>query len=110
MTATRGRPVSTGDDTVRAVPTAPMRIYAADHQPIRLLAELEGVSSAELVRRAVHEYMRRHADSLAQTAELTRDQIRSGSFEGLANVFEAEQAQRRRQRAARLSALGTQRR
>ncbi|MGO9205712.1 MAG: hypothetical protein ACLQBX_05905 [Candidatus Limnocylindrales bacterium] len=105
MTATLPRPVTTGDDNITALPTSPLRVYARDHQPIRLLAEMEGVSAAELLHRALQEYLARHGESLAEMASQTRERITAGDLDGLAQLFETSQIGRRRRRAARLAAL-----
>lgn len=39
-------------------PTKPLRVFAADHEPIRRLAEAEGLTPAELVHAALERYRR----------------------------------------------------
>ena len=105
MTLTAEPPTSAGEDSLRGALTSPLRIYAADHQPIRLLAELEGTSPAELVHRALRVYLNERKDELGSRATLARDFVRSGDFPGLAQLFSDSNRTRRRNRAARLGAL-----
>lgn len=107
VAATLDRPTASGDDSLTAKATSPMRIYAADHQPIRLLAELEGVSAAELVHRAVSDYMRGHSEALTSLAEEARRNVANGDLDGLAEMFRRDLEARRRRRVARLAALRT---
>jgi hypothetical protein len=70
-----------------SAPTAPMRIYAFEHQPIRLLAEIEGITAAELIHRAVSEYMERHREALADIHRETQAKIAAGDLGGLAALL-----------------------
>jgi hypothetical protein len=58
-----------GNDTARQTtppdgtdesPEGALRVYAPDHQPIRLLAELEGITPAERVHRSLGAYLDAH--------------------------------------------------
>lgn len=90
------------------VPTSPLRVFAADHQPIRLLAELEGISPAELVHRALEAYLEKHRDELAELARQTQRMVEQGDLVGLGAVLSEAQLARRSARAARLAALRRQ--
>lgn len=87
------------------IPTSPLRIYAGDHQPIRLLAELEGVSAAELVHRAMEAYVGQHGRRLAEVSSRAQRMVEAGDLDGLARVLDNARAARRSSRAARLSQL-----
>jgi hypothetical protein len=89
----------------RGLPTSPLRIYAADHQPIRLLAELETISAAELVHRALENYLDQHRVRLAEIATRAQRMVEAGDLEGLAEILDSAKASRRSVRAARLAAL-----
>lgn len=85
--------------------TAPMRLYAADQQPIRLLAELLGVSAAELVHRAVVEYFAKHHEVVARTARTAQAAFEAGDFTQLSAALESNAQARRQRRAERLAEL-----
>jgi hypothetical protein len=87
--------------------TAPFRIYSGDHQPIRLLAELLGVSPAEVVHRALRELVHVHQPTLSQTAERARDAFRVGDYDELSRALGEANASRRRRRRERLERLAT---
>jgi hypothetical protein len=89
----------------RGLPTSPLRIYAADHQPIRLIAELENVSAAELVHRALENYLNQHRTRLADIATRAQRMVEAGDFGGLAEILDSAKDARRSVRAARLAAL-----
>lgn len=63
--------------------TKPMRIFAADHDPIRLLADLRREMPADVVHAALREYMVNHRDELAAIHAETRHFIETGDIEGL---------------------------
>lgn len=92
-------------DRFDEVPTSPLRVFAADHQPIRLLAELEGVSPAELVHQALQAYLEKHRESLADLARQTQLMVERGDLAGLGAILSEAQIARRSARAARLAAL-----
>jgi len=64
--------------------TKPMRILAADHEPIRLLADLQREAPADIVHSAVREYMVNHREHLATLHAETRRFIETGDIDGLA--------------------------
>lgn len=88
--------------------TSPVRVYAADHQPIRLLAELEGITPAELVHRALAAYLGAHGQRLAQMARQAQGLVEKRDLEGLAAFLAESRIARRSARAARLAALRRQ--
>lgn len=63
--------------------TKPMRIFASDHEPIRLLADLRREAPADLVHSALREYMVNHRDELAVLHAETRHFIQTGDIDGL---------------------------
>jgi hypothetical protein len=72
---------------LRRAPTAPLRVYSFDHQPARLLAEIEGVTVAELLHRALQEYMEHHKGELGALHRATQRHIASGDLDGLASLL-----------------------
>src|SRR6476659_5819809 len=90
---------------VRQLPTSPLRVFASDHQPIRLLAELQAITPAELVHRAVALYVEQNRDLLATVASRAQLMVAAGDLDGLAAVLEGAQGSRRAARIARLEAL-----
>lgn len=64
--------------------TKPMRIFATDHEPLRLLADLQREAPADIVHTALREYMVNHRDELVAMHAQTRGFIESGDIEGLA--------------------------
>jgi hypothetical protein len=87
------------------LPTSPLRILSGDHQPIRLLAELEGITVAELVHRAVAAYMAGHRRRLADLSAGAQQMVATGDLDGLARILRASKDTRRASRAGRLAAL-----
>jgi len=85
--------------------TAPFRIYSADQQPIRLLAEIQGVSPAELVHLALTAYVRAEQESLAVVAQTAQEAFESGDYNLLRHALAASAAMRRRRRQNRLDTL-----
>ncbi len=86
--------------------TSPLRVYAADQQPIRLLAELLGIAPAELVHRAIIEYLRQEQPRIAEVARSAQGAFEAGDFEALARALSAAaetRSARRRERLDRLS-------
>jgi hypothetical protein len=64
--------------------TKPMRIFVADYDPIRLLADLRREAPADVVHTALREYMVNHRDELAALHAETRRFIETGDIDGLA--------------------------
>ncbi len=90
------------------IPTTPLRVYAADLQPIRLLAELDGISPAELVHRALAAYLGAHGERLAELTRQAQHLVEERDLEGLAAFLAHARQSRRSARAARLAALRRQ--
>lgn len=90
------------------IPTCSFRLYAADLQPIRLLAELEGIAPAELVHRALAVYLEAHGERLAEMTRQAQRLVEARDLEGLAAFLADARASRRSARAARLAALRRQ--
>ncbi len=67
-----------------ATRTKPMRIFASDHDPIRLLADLSRQMPADVVHTALREYMVNHREELAALHAETRAFIEAGDIDGLA--------------------------
>ena len=70
--------------------TKPMRIFATDHEPIRLLADLQREAPADVVHTALREYMVNHRDELAAIHAETRHFIETGDIDGLAAALVAD--------------------
>ncbi|GIW20265.1 MAG: hypothetical protein KatS3mg065_0561 [Chloroflexota bacterium] len=90
------------------VPTSPLRVYAADHQPIRLFAELEGITPAELVHRALAAYLDAHGQRLAEMTRQAQRLVEDRDLEGLAAFLAETRIARRAAREARLATLRRQ--
>jgi hypothetical protein len=65
------------------VRTKPVRIFASDHAPLRLLAELEQRSPQEVFHAALAEYLESHRDELATVFADTQRAIASGDLDAL---------------------------
>jgi hypothetical protein len=63
--------------------TKPLRIFAADHAPLRLVAEIERRSPAEIVHMALSEYLETHRDRLAPAFDGAQEAIASGDLDRL---------------------------
>jgi hypothetical protein len=105
MTLTAGTHRRT-ESTVRGAPTSPLRVFAADHQPIRLLAELEAITPAELVHRALSSYLAGRGRDIAGIAARAQEMAEAGNLEGLADLLKDVATRRRAAHAERLAALG----
>jgi hypothetical protein len=66
-----------------AVRTKPVRIFEADHAPLRLLAELEQRSPQHVFHAALAEYLESHRDELVAVFTETQRAIASGDLEAL---------------------------
>lgn len=86
-------------------PTGVISIYASDVQPARLLAELEGCTTAELIHRAIGAYIKANAKALAEQARKVRALLEEGDVDGLAGLLAATRLARRSARGRRLAAL-----
>jgi hypothetical protein len=65
------------------VRTKPVRIFEADHAPLRLLAELEHRSPQEVFHSALAEYLNAHCAQLAHIFSETQRAIAAGDLDGL---------------------------
>jgi hypothetical protein len=81
-----------------ALATKPVRIYAADHTPLRLIAEIEGRGAAEVVHAALAEYLQNHRDVLATAFAEAQDAVADGDIAALAAI--AGRSSKRRAQAA----------
>jgi hypothetical protein len=63
--------------------TKPLRIFATDHAPLRLVAEMERRSPAEIVHEALNEYLRNHRDRLVPAFDGAQAAIASGDLDRL---------------------------
>jgi hypothetical protein len=66
-----------------AVRTKPVRIYEADHAPLRLLAELEQRSQQDVFHAALAEYLTSHRDELATVFADTQRAVAAGDLDAL---------------------------
>jgi hypothetical protein len=76
-----------------SVRTKPVRIFEADVAPIRLLAEIQQRSPAEVVHRAIAEYLHSHKDPLASRFAESQRAVASGDLEGLGALLAPGAAQ-----------------
>ena len=77
-----------------AVRTKPVRIFEADHAPLRLLAGLERRSPQDVVHAALAEYLDSHRDRLAAVFAETQRAIATGDINALtAQLAESAEAQ-----------------
>ena len=63
--------------------TKPVRIFEADHAPLRLLAELERRSTQEVFHAALSEYLEAHRDRLAALFGQAQQAIANGDLDAL---------------------------
>ncbi len=75
-----------------AIKTKPLRIFEADHAPIRSIAGARGMLAAELVHTAVEEYVINHRDELARIYAETQAALAAGDLGGLARSMAAAAA------------------
>jgi hypothetical protein len=69
------------------VRTKPVRIFEADHAPIKLMAELQQQSPADVIHLAVAHYIHSHRDRLAHVFAQTQKAIAAGDLEGLTKLL-----------------------
>lgn len=81
--------------------TKPMRIFVADHDPIRFVADLRRAAPADVVHAALREYMVTHRDELAAIHAETRRFIETGDIDGLAAALREDAGGLAKQMAAR---------
>jgi hypothetical protein len=75
-----------------AVKTKPIRIFEADHPPIRSIAGAKGMLPAEFIHTAVEEYVINHRDELAVIYAETQAALAAGDLDGLARSMAAAAA------------------
>jgi hypothetical protein len=66
-----------------AVRTKVVRIFEADERALGVIAGVEHLSKAEVVRRALHEYMQNHRAELEGLFHETRKAIAAGDVDRL---------------------------
>jgi len=66
-----------------ALRTKPVRIFEADHAPLRLLAELERRSPQDVFHAALAEYLESHRHELVAVFTETQRAIASGDLDAL---------------------------
>lgn len=71
-----------------AVRTKPVRILGADHGALRLLADLEGRSPAQVFHSALFEYFEHHRDEIAAIFAEAQSAIAAGDLEALSQQLE----------------------
>ena len=75
-----------------AVKTKPIRIFEADHPPIRSIAGAKGMLPAEFVHTAVEEYIVNHREELALIYAETQAALAAGDLDGIARSMAAAAA------------------
>jgi uncharacterized protein (DUF934 family) len=68
--------------------TKPIRIFETDHAPLRLLADLDDVSPAELFHLAIAEYLHHHRERLSTTFATAQRLLADGDVEGLTQLMQ----------------------
>lgn len=71
---------------------SPIKVHEATKQKVRYAALMAGVKQAELVERAVDEYVERHRDQFAQRMESARQALLGGKTAALAHSLDVEGA------------------
>jgi hypothetical protein len=71
-------------ETKRA--TKPVRIFEADHGPLRLIAQVEDRTAADVVHSALAEYLTSHRERLAEVFSATQRAIAAGDLEALVEI------------------------
>lgn len=72
--------------------TKPVRIFAGDHAPLRLVAGVEGRTPADVVHSALAEYMTAHREELASVYSETQAFLRAGDIDGLTAALRRDAA------------------
>jgi len=90
--------------------TKPVRIFAADHAPLRLVAGVEGRTPADVVHAALAEYMAAHREELARIFGETHALLRTGDTDGLVAALRRDAAPLVAEVAAGISRTGRVRR
>jgi hypothetical protein len=85
--------------------TKPVRMYEADHGPLRLIAEVEGRSSADVLHAALEEYLANHGEALAAVFEDAQRAIAQGDLTALGALAASPAKQRARAAAERNAQL-----
>ena len=75
-----------------AVKTKPVRVFEADERALGVIAGVENVSKAEVVRRALHEYMQNHRAELEGLFHQTREALLAGDIDRLMTLSSAGSA------------------
>jgi len=88
-----------------ALATKPLRIFESDHAPVRLIAEIEQRSPADVVHAAIVEYLQRHRDELAEVFTATQRAIAAGDLDGLSRIAAGAAQAQADAAIARLEAL-----
>lgn len=70
-----------------SVRTKPVRVFESDLPPIRLLADMEQRSPAEVIHLAVALYLQTNRDRLASHFAESQRAVASGDLEGLARLL-----------------------
>ena len=74
---------------VMAVKTRPVRIFEGDLPPIRLLAELQGGTPADVIHLAVAEYLHRHREQFAGVFTQSQKALASGDLDAVSQLLKA---------------------
>ena len=71
---------------------SPIKVHEATKEKVRYAALMAGVKQAELVERAVDEYVERHRDQFAQRMENAREALLGGKASTLAYSLDVDQS------------------
>lgn len=71
---------------------SPIKVHESTKQKVRYAALMAGVQQAELVERAVDEYVERHRDHFAQRMENARQALLGGKASALAYSLDVDEA------------------
>jgi hypothetical protein len=70
--------------------TKPVRIFESDIPPVRLLAEMERRSPAEIIHLAIAEYLNAHKDQLAPRFTESQRAVSAGDLDALIRLLTPE--------------------
>lgn len=79
-------------DVLLARAQSPIKVHEATREKVRYAALMAGLKQAELVERAVDEYVERHRDQFAQRMERAQQSLLGGKTSTLAYSFGVKEA------------------
>jgi hypothetical protein len=98
--------VHQGFDQLPTIKTKPVRIHLADHGSLQLIAHLERRSPADVVHKALLEYLTNHKDDLAAIFTETQEAIADGDLEALSAIVARDVDARAEAAMAHIDTIG----